>query len=71
LATLGYEGSVGFAHPKAEGFASLPGAGAALAPRLLTVFGDVTTRYPNAQALKKYAGLAPERENSQGRLWVH
>ncbi|HUX09864.1 MAG TPA: IS110 family transposase [Terriglobia bacterium] len=59
------------AHPKAELFASLPGAGAALAPRLLTAFGDVPARYPNAQALQKYAGLAPVREKSQGRLWVH
>lgn len=59
------------AHPKAEVFASLPGAGAALAPRLLTAFGDVAARYPNAQALQKYAGLAPVREKSQGRLWVH
>jgi transposase len=58
-------------HPKAEVFASLPGAGAALAPRLLTAFGDVDARYPNAQALQKYVGLAPVREKSQNRIWVH
>jgi transposase len=59
------------AHPKAEVFASLPGAGAALAPRLLTALGDVAERYPDAQALQKYAGVAPVREKSQNRLWVH
>ncbi|MFA6961113.1 MAG: transposase [Opitutaceae bacterium] len=59
------------AHPKAEVFASLPGAGATLAPRLLTAFGDVAARYPNAQALQKYTAPAPVREKSQGRLWVH
>jgi transposase len=57
--------------PNAEVFASLPGAGPALAPRLLVAFGDVAQRYPNAQALQKYAGLAPVREKSQGRVWVH
>jgi pimeloyl-ACP methyl ester carboxylesterase len=57
--------------PNAEVFASLPGAGPALAPRLLVAFGDVAQRYPNAQALQKYAWLAPVREKSQGRVWVH
>jgi transposase len=64
-------GEVFAAHPKAGVFASLPGAGAALAPRLLVAFGDLATRYPNAQALQKYAGIAPVREQSQGRTWVH
>jgi transposase len=59
------------AHPKAEIFASLPGAGAALAPRLLTLFGEQMERYPDAASLQKYAGVAPVRERSQGRLWVH
>jgi hypothetical protein len=34
-------------HPKALVFASLPGAGAALASRLLTLFGERTERYPD------------------------
>lgn len=59
------------AHPKAELFASLPGAGPVLAPRLLALFGERTDRYPDAAALQKYAGVAPVRERSQGRLWVH
>jgi transposase len=58
-------------HPKAEIFASLPGAGAALAPRLLTLFGEQMERYPDAASLQKYAGVAPVRERSQGHLWVH
>lgn len=59
------------AHPKAAIFAALPGAGAVLAPRLLTLLGERTERYPNAASLQKYAGVAPVRERSQGRLWVH
>lgn len=59
------------AHPKAAVFASLPGAGPVLAPRLLTLFGERDERYPDAASLQKYAGVAPVRERSQGRLWVH
>jgi len=59
------------AHPKAQIFASLPGAGPVLAPRLLTLFGERADRYPDAASLQKYAGVAPVRERSQGRLWVH
>lgn len=59
------------AHPKAEIFATLPGAGPVLAPRLLALFGDRPERYPDAASLQKYAGVAPVRERSQGRLWVH
>jgi transposase len=59
------------AHPKAEIFAALPGAGPVLAPRLLTLFGERDDRYPDAASLQKYAGVAPVRERSQGRLWVH
>jgi len=58
-------------HPKAEIFASLPGAGPVLAPRLLALFGEREERYPDAASLQKYAGVAPVRERSQGRLWVH
>jgi transposase len=59
------------AHPKAEIFASLPGAGPVLAPRLLALLGERAERYPDAASLQKYAGVAPVRERSQGRLWVH
>jgi transposase len=59
------------AHPRAELFAALPGAGPILAPRLLVAFGDNLKRYPDAQALQKYAGVAPVREKSGRQSWTH
>ncbi len=59
------------AHPRAELFAALPGAGPALAPRLLVAFGDQPGRYPNAASLQKYAGVAPVREKSGQKSWTH
>lgn len=59
------------AHPRAELFAPLPGAGPALAPRLLVGFGDQIARYPTAAALQKYAGVAPVREKSGQKQWTH
>ena len=59
------------AHPRAELFAALPGAGPALAPRLLVAFGDQIERYPTAAALQKYAGVAPVREKSGQKQWTH
>jgi transposase len=59
------------AHPGAELFATLPGAGAALAPRLLVAFGGQPERYPTAAALQKYAGVAPVREKSGQKSWTH
>jgi len=59
------------AHPRAALFAALPGAGPALAPRLLVAFGDNLERYPDAQSLQKYAGVAPVREKSGGKSWTH
>jgi transposase len=52
-------------------FESLPGAGAALAPRLLVAFGERRERFPNAAALQKYAGIAPVTERSGNKSWVH
>lgn len=59
------------AHPRAELFAALPGAGPALAPRLLVAFGDQTERYPTAASLQKYAGVAPVLERSGQKKWIH
>lgn len=59
------------AHPRAALFAALPGAGPALAPRLLVGFGDHLARYPSAAALQKYAGVAPVREKSGRQTWTH
>jgi transposase len=59
------------AHPEAELYRALPGAGPALAPRLLVAFGTDRTRYPDAPSLQKYAGVAPVTERSGRQLWVH
>jgi len=59
------------AHPRAELFAALPGAGPALAPRLLVVFGDHLERYPTAASLQKYTGVAPVLERSGKKTWIH
>lgn len=59
------------AHPEAYLFRELPGAGPTLAPRLLVAFGTDRSRYPEAAALQKYAGIAPVREKSGDRIWIH
>lgn len=46
-------------HADSAIFASLPGAGQRLAPRLLAEIGDDHQRYPNAQGLAALAGTAP------------
>jgi len=58
-------------HPDAPLFRELPGAGAALAPRLLVAFGTDRDRYPSAAALQRYSGVAPVKEKSGNRVWVH
>jgi len=52
-------------------FAALPGAGPALAPRLLVAFGERRERFPSAAALQKYVGIAPVTERSGNQSWVH
>ncbi|MFN2205507.1 MAG: IS110 family transposase [Candidatus Promineifilaceae bacterium] len=46
-------------HPDAFIFASLPGAGDLLAPKLLVIFGDHRQRYPTRSWLPAIAGTAP------------
>ena len=61
-------------HPDAPLFAALPGAGAALAPRLLVAFGTDRTRFPSAAAMQTHAGIAPItiRSGRQCRVqWRH
>lgn len=50
--------------PDYETFASLPGAGPALAPRLLVAFGERRERFPDAASMQKFAGVAPVTERS-------
>ena len=59
------------AHPEAHLFRGLPGAGPALAPRLLVAFGTDRARYPDAASLQKYAGVAPVKVKSGRQLWIH
>lgn len=59
------------AHPEASFFKELPGAGAALAPRLLAAFGTDRSRYPDCGSLQKFSGIAPVTERSGRKTWVH
>ena len=52
-------------------FQSLPGAGAALAPRLLAAFGSQRDRYDSADEVLKHSGIAPVTETSGKKKWVH
>jgi transposase len=46
-------------HPDAALFRSFPGAGPALAPRLLVAFGTQRDRFQSAQEVAQFYGLAP------------
>jgi transposase len=59
------------AHPDFPIFDSFPGAGPALAPRLLAAFGSLRERYPHADDMQKYSGIAPVTERSGKTKWVH
>jgi hypothetical protein len=59
------------AHPEAWLFRDLPGAGPAMAPRLLVAFGTDRSRYESASNLQKYAGIAPVVERSGSQCWTH
>jgi hypothetical protein len=58
-------------HPDFFIFDSLPGAGAALAPRLLAALGTQRERYGNASEVQSYTGIAPVTERSGKKKWVH
>lgn len=59
------------AHPDFFIFDSLPGAGAALAPRLLAAFGSQRERYENASEVQTWSGIAPVKSSSGKSSWVH
>ena len=59
------------AHPDSALFSSLPGAGPHLAPRLLVAFGEDRERYQSAQEIIRYSGIAPVKEKSGKKEWVH
>jgi len=58
-------------HPDRDIFASFPGAGAQLAPRLLCAFGTDRSRYAAATALQSFSGMAPVLERSGKQARVH
>ncbi len=55
-------------HPDAPLFAALPGAGKALAPRLLALFGSERGRWERAGDVASFTGIAPVTRRS-GNSW--
>jgi transposase len=58
-------------HPDREIFASLPGAGAVLGPRLLASMGSQRERFGAAADLQQYTGVAPVTKRSGGSCYIH
>jgi hypothetical protein len=59
------------AHPDGALFASLPGAAAALVPRLMVAFGTRRDRFQSAYQMQCYSGIAPVKEASGRTEWIH
>jgi transposase len=58
-------------HDDSTLFGSLPGAGSALAPRLLAAFGSNRDRFEYAAEMQQLSGIAPVTEKSGNGLWIH
>ncbi len=58
-------------HPDAAIFRSFPGAGPALAPRLLVAFGTNRERFASADEVAQFYGIAPVVEQSGNSRIVH
>jgi transposase len=58
-------------HPDGAFFASLPGAGPVLVPRLIVAFGTDRQRYQSAYEMQCYSGIAPVKEASGKSIWIH
>jgi len=58
-------------HPDANIFRSFPGAGNALAPRLLCVFGSDRDRFASPTDVQNFTGISPVIERSGKSTWVH
>jgi transposase len=59
------------AHPDFFIFASLPGAGEVMVPRMLAALGSQRERYGSANEVQEYSGIAPVTETSGKKRWVH
>ena len=58
-------------HPDHELFASFPGAGKVMAPRLAVAFGEDRSRWQEAREIQSYSGIAPVVESSGRGVWIH
>ena len=58
-------------HPDFPIVSSFPGVGPALAPRLITALGTQRDRFQSANHLQSYSGIAPVKQASGKRCWIH
>ena len=58
-------------HDDSTLFGSFPGAGPALAPRLLAAFGSNRNRFECAEEVQQLSGIAPVTEKSGKGIWIH
>ena len=58
-------------HPDRSLFASLPGAGEVLVPRMIAAFGTRRERFASAYEVQCLSGIAPGTEQSGRNRWVH
>ncbi len=58
-------------HDDSTLFGSFPGAGPALAPRLLAAFGSDRSRFQCAAEIQQLSGIAPVTEKSGKAIWIH
>jgi transposase len=58
-------------HPDYSIMKSFPGAGPALAPRLIAALGSQRDRYETAYEIQCYSGIAPVVSSSGKQRWVH
>ena len=59
------------AHPDYALVKSFPGAGPAMAPRLIAALGSQRERYQGAAEIQRYSGIAPVVASSGKQHWVH
>jgi transposase len=58
-------------HPEAKIFSQIPGAGPALAPRLLAFFGTDRSRFETAENVQSFSGIAPVTKSSGKTKVIH
>jgi len=58
-------------HQDTQIFESLPGAGPNPSARLLATFGDDRSRFPTAEGVQRFTGIAPVTKQSGKKRYVH